>query len=100
MRIDLQTHGGVAGGIRLPASSLDLTSLSEDLVKKTTRLVEAATRAHPHIQPSGVRPDEISYTITIEDGGNVTRLSEDEMSMTPEFAELLEWLKELLFKRR
>lgn len=49
---------------------------------------------------SGSSSDEMSDTITIEDGGNVTTLSEDEMSMTPAFSELLEWLKALLPKRR
>lgn len=98
MRISLQTYGGIAGGMRLPARSLDTAALGEDDAEKTARLVDAALRDHPHAPPSAARADAMSYTIAIEDGGKASAITENDMSMTPAFAALLEWLEALLSK--
>jgi hypothetical protein len=39
-------------------------------------------------------PDEMSYTITIDDGEKVRVLRQSDTSMTPAFATLLDWLEQ------
>lgn len=95
MRISLQTYGGIAGGMRLPGRSIDLAPLGGDAARKAEDLVAKAARAQAHVGPSAIRPDEMSYAITVEEAGAVTVINANETSMTIEFAELLDWLEEL-----
>ena len=93
MRITLQKYGGLAAGIRRAPLSLEGAALDEDTATKLSRLVESAVRSSPPA-PSQAAPDEMSYTISIDDGENVIVLRQSDTSMTPAFAALLDWLEQ------
>jgi emfourin len=95
MKIILAQHGGLAAGILLnrPPIVVDAAALEASQAAELKALAAAAVGA-----PAGARSakarDEMSYTITIEDGGHQTVLSQSDTSMTMEFAKLLAWLQQ------
>ncbi|GGP54756.1 protealysin inhibitor emfourin [Streptomyces melanogenes] len=90
----LETHGGQAAAInlRLPPKVLDTDTLPEDASAELARLVAGAVP-----EPAAERPDRardaMSYTITVEDGGRSTVLTQSDTTMSPAFASLLSWLE-------
>jgi hypothetical protein len=97
MKVILATHGGLAAAInyRLPPRVVDTDTLTEPAAAELAQLVADATAAKA---PADVRSerarDEMSYTITVEDGDHQVVLAESDTSMSPEFGALLSWLEQ------
>ena len=96
MRVTLATHGGQAAGIniRLPPRVLDSATLPEPAAKTLSHLVAAAKSVEVSAASDQRARDAMSYTITVEDSGRSTVLTQSDVTMTREFAELLAWLQE------
>src|SRR6476620_7347061 len=94
MKVSLAQHGGLAAGIRLnsPPQAVDSATLDQPRAAELRELVAAASSA-PGAAPSGKTRDEMSYTITVEDGGRETVLSQSDTTMSADFGKLLAWLK-------
>lgn len=94
MRVTLATHGGQAAAIqlRLPPKVLDTDALPEHTAAELTQLVAAAVPVPQEDRP-GRAPDAMSYTITVEDAGHSTVLTQSDTTMSPAFAALLSWLQ-------
>ncbi|MEY2242283.1 protealysin inhibitor emfourin [Streptomyces sp. BF23-18] len=92
MRVTWEAQGGQAAAIRLglPPKVLDTDALPESAAGELNRLVAAVEAGHD--RPSRAR-DAMSYTITVEDGGRSTALTQSEAAMSPAFAALLGWLE-------
>lgn len=97
MKVSLATHGGQAAAIRLrlPPKVLDTDALPENAAVELAQLVAAAVPAAEEERPSRAR-DAMSYTITVEDGGRSTDLTQSDTTMSPAFAALLSWLEKHL----
>jgi hypothetical protein len=97
MKVTLAQHGGMAAGILLnrPPLAIDAEALDESKAAELKDLVAAAMSATsaPASRPAKTR-DEMSYTITIEDGGHKTVLLQSDLGMTGEFRKLLSWLRQ------
>lgn len=97
MRVTLAAHGGLAAAIncRLPPRVVDTGTLTEPAAAELAQLVAAATDARaPTDARSGRARDEMSYTITVDDGGHQVVLAESDTTMSQEFGELLSWLEQ------
>ncbi|MFD5517313.1 protealysin inhibitor emfourin [Streptomyces sp. NPDC127066] len=94
MRVTWEAQGGQAAAIRLglPPKVLDTDALPESAAGELDRLVAAAAPEAGQERPSRAR-DAMSYTITVEDGGRSTTLTQSEAAMSPAFAALLGWLE-------
>ncbi|MET0969657.1 MAG: protealysin inhibitor emfourin [Tardiphaga sp.] len=92
MNISLATHGGMAAAIhmRAPPRVLSVDGLAAPEADALIKLVDAAKRAPPAAAPSGAMPDAMSYTITIDDGGETTVLNQSDPNLTTEFSALLD----------
>ena len=95
MKVILAQHGGQAAGIHLnrPPKVVDSAALDEPKAAELTGLVAAATSAPSSAASLGRARDEMSYTITIQDQGGETVLSQSDTTMSAEFAKLLAWLQ-------
>jgi len=95
MKVSLAQHGGLAAGIRLnsPPQTIDSAALDQPKAAELRELVAAASSAPPGAIPSGKTRDEMSYTITVQDDGGETVLSQSDTTMSAEFRKLLAWLK-------
>jgi hypothetical protein len=94
VKVTLETHGGLAAGLRLGGRPvvLDAAQLPEDDARTLGDLV-AAARAEPAADPARrSAPDAMSYTVTVEDAGGPELLRRSDDGMTPAFAALLDWL--------
>ncbi|GAA3503840.1 hypothetical protein GCM10019016_109520 [Streptomyces prasinosporus] len=100
MKVTLAAHGGQAAAVllRLPPRVLDTDTLPEDAAAELARLVAAAVPAAEGGGPGRAR-DAMSYTITVEEGGRPTVLTQSDASMSPAFAALLGWLEEHFARR-
>jgi hypothetical protein len=98
VKLKLATHGGHAAGIHLqmPARVVETDALPGAAAAELARLVAAATseEAKPTDHSGTPAPDGMSYTITVEDSGHSTVLSQSDTTMTRPFAALLAWLQE------
>jgi hypothetical protein len=96
MLVRLETHGGIAGGIRRPAQTLDTDRLSTEAAAELARLVAAArsTGAVTQQIPGRVR-DGASYAITVEDDSSRIVLTAGDGAMPPAFAELRRFVQQL-----
>jgi hypothetical protein len=95
MKVSLREHGGIAAATRLgrPAKILDDSLLDAAAAVEVARLVTAA-KAGQSSAPPTPRPDEMSYSITVEeDDGTTFTLRASDMSMSPEFDTLLSWIQ-------
>ncbi|MFC0844045.1 protealysin inhibitor emfourin [Streptomyces noboritoensis] len=94
MKVTLETHGGQAAAInlRLPPKVLDTDTLPEDASAELARLVAGAVPAPAAERPDRAR-DAMSYTITVDDDGRSTVLTQSDTTMSPAFASLLSWLE-------
>ena len=62
--------------------------------KNLSQLVAAAKSVEVSAASDQRARDAMSYTITVEDSGRSTVLTQSDVTMTREFAELLAWLQE------
>jgi hypothetical protein len=99
MRVTLATHGGQAAAIRLrlPPEVLDSDLLPANAAAELAELV-AAVGPTPGLaageeRPPGPARDTMSYTITVEDDGRTSVITQADTTMTPQFAALLDWLE-------
>jgi hypothetical protein len=94
MKVTLAQHGGQAAGIHLrsPPLIVDAAALDASMASELKALVASAISAAAPAR-SGRARDEMSYTITVDDGGRETVLSQSDTAMSAEFAKLLAWLK-------
>ena len=94
MKVTLAQHGGQAAGINLRRAPriVDAAVLDEVTAAALRKLAAAAVSASAP-ERTGRARDEMSYTITIEDGGRQTVLSQSDTAMSPEFGKLLAWLQ-------
>jgi Emfourin len=94
MKVSLSKHGGQAAGIYLqrPPQVVDSTALDEAEASELKRLAAAAASAAVPAH-SGRARDEMSYTITIDDDGHQTVLSQSDTAMSEDFSKLLAWLR-------
>ena len=95
MKVTLAQHGGQAAGIYLQRAPkvVDCAALDEPSAAELRTLAVAASAAPPRAATRGKAPDEMSYTITIEDDGRQTVLSQSDTTMSAEFGRLLAWLQ-------
>lgn len=98
MKISLATHGGLAAAINLsqPPRVVDAHTLTGPAAAELAQLVAAARVAGAGpaaVQPHSAR-DEMSYTITVQDGDDQVVLIGSDTTMAPEFGALLSWLEE------
>ncbi|MEV6115960.1 protealysin inhibitor emfourin [Streptomyces sp. NPDC052109] len=101
MKVTLATHGGQAAAIRLrlPPKVLDTDTLPPNTAMELAELVAAAGPAAQKERPPGRARDTMSYTITVENDGQTTVLTQSDTTMTPEFAALLSWLEKHFAQR-
>jgi len=94
MKVTLSQHGGLAAGIHLsrPPKIVDATALDESAASELKRLSASAVSAAAPAR-SGRARDEMSYTITIDDDGRETVLSQSDTAMSAEFGKLLAWIQ-------
>ncbi len=95
MKVIFAQHGGQAAGIYLqrPPVVIDTAALDEARASELKGLVAAASSAPPRAARSGMARDEMSYTITIQDEGRETSLSQSDTTMSEAFGKLLGWLQ-------
>lgn len=95
MKITLAQHGGQAAVINRarPPQVIDSAALDESKAAELKGLAAAAASAPARAASSGKARDEMSYTITIEDQGRETVLSQSDTTMSEEFSKLLGWLR-------
>jgi hypothetical protein len=94
MKVTLATHGGQAAAVNLglPQRAVDTDALSGSAAAELSDLVAAALPTAGEERPTRAR-DAMSYTITVEDGGSSTALTQSDAAMSPQFAALLDWLE-------
>jgi hypothetical protein len=96
MRVTLATHGGLAAAInlRLPPRVVDTETLSAPATAELSRLVAAAKAANASAAGSERARDAMSYMITVEERGQSTTLAQSDVTMSAQFAALLNWLQQ------
>jgi hypothetical protein len=102
MKITLVKRGGLAGAIfhGRPPATMDINSLPPAAAEEFARLMQAAKDAPARKPPgSGVPGDVMSYTITAGEGAAATVLTQSDMTMSTEFADLLHWIESHLTGR-
>jgi hypothetical protein len=94
VKLTLAKHGGLAAGIRRSPEVLDSNDLPQAAAAELARLVAElkATRSVQNETPGRAR-DAMSYSITVEEGGEPTVLRQSDTTMSPSFAALLQWLE-------
>ncbi|WP_341531917.1 protealysin inhibitor emfourin (plasmid) [Nostoc sp. UHCC 0302] len=95
MKVTLTKYGGLAAGILRSPYIVESSALPESVASELVRLVAAAKTASviKEDKPGRAR-DAMSYTITIEeDGSEPTVISQSDITMSPSFAVLLQWLE-------
>lgn len=94
MKVKLSKHGGQAAGINLqrPPLVVDSAALDDAGSSELRKLVESAVSAAAPARSDRAR-DEMSYTITVDDDGYQTVLSQSDTAMSDEFGKLLDWLQ-------
>src|SRR5215210_7567939 len=100
MKLTLVESGGLAAGLRLgrPPLVVDLSTLSEADARELTDLVSVARQA-PAAEASRTVPDEMSYTITVDDGETREALHRSDTTMSQGFAALVDRLHRLASSR-
>ena len=96
MKVTLATHGGQAAGINLclPPREVEADALPPAAAAELARLLAAARATPaPKDERAGRGGDVMSYTITVDDGGQQTVLKQSDTAMTPAFDALRSWLE-------
>jgi len=94
MKIALQKFGGWLAGMSRPPVIIETANLPTEEVTELDRLVMAA-KEKGNVESGGLRtaPDAMSYTITVDDGSKAFDLQQSDVTMTPEFAALKNWIE-------
>ena len=107
MRITLTRHGGLLAGMKRPPRIIDVTSLDPERAERLRALVARAIGAQRNpadlsteapraeVEARSAKPDAMSYSIAVEDDGQVTTLKQTEPTEPSPFADLLEFLETL-----
>jgi Emfourin len=97
MKLSLAVHGGLAAGLRLgrPPTVVDTATLPEDEARELADLLAAAKQDPPAADRSSRAPDEMSYTITVDDGSAQEVLRRSDTTMSQGFADLMDRLHRL-----
>jgi hypothetical protein len=95
MRITLTRHGGLLAGMKRPPRIIDVAALDPARAERLRTLVAKAIGAQRDRELTPVMPDSMSYSIAIEDAGQVTTLKQTEPTTSSPFADLLEFLEQL-----
>lgn len=85
----------MAAGIRRPDQVVDGARLSGEAQAELKGLVAAARAAQSAETPAspGRGRDTMSYSVTVDDGGQPLVLKQSDSTMTPAFTALLEFLE-------
>ena len=96
MKVTLATHGGLAAAInmRLPPRVVDTETLPRPAAAELSRLVAAAKAVNAFPAGGERARDAMSYMITVEERGQSTTLAQSDVTMSAQFAALLNWLQE------
>lgn len=94
MKVSVKAHGGQAAALRAgrPATVVDSAGLPADLAQQLADLAAAAVAEPPPTAASDRSRDAMSYTIEVDDDGQVVPLRRSDTAMSPAFAALLDWL--------
>ena len=98
MKLSLVERGGWSAPLAISRPRTPHVIESEKLepaaAQEAVRLVVAAKAAKPQRleMAPGPAPEAMTYTITIEDNGETVELRQSDISMSPEFAALLDWI--------
>ena len=96
MKVTLATYGGLAAAInmRLPPRVVDTETLPTSAAAELSRLVAAAKAVNAFPAGGDRARDAMSYMITVEERGQSTTLAQSDVTMSAQFAALLNWLQE------
>ena len=89
MRITLQTHGGIAAAIPRRPLHVETGSLPDEDAHQLKQLVASVVTSARPPDPASIRPDAMTYTLTVEDGAGVQTVKQHDANLTPEFSNLL-----------
>ncbi|HEX3061684.1 MAG TPA: protealysin inhibitor emfourin [Usitatibacter sp.] len=92
MRVCLKAFGGIAATVRRTAIVLDDSQLDAASAARLRRLV-SSVRVNPP-RTRAVHPDEMSYAVDIDDGKDHYELRGHEASLTPDFRELIQMVRQ------
>ena len=94
MKLTLTKDGGQAAGMRRPRQVLDADALPKPAAGELARLVAAAKAVPTAVQKESKQArDAMTLTITVDDDGGTTVLSQSDMNMCPAFAALFTCLE-------
>jgi len=93
MRVTLTTRGGLAAALGPRVRAVSSDALDPEQEHELRRLVADASSADPVVD-DGAGRDVMSYTITIDDDGDVRELRVSDTTMSPAFSALVSWLEE------
>ncbi len=96
MKVTLATHGGQAAAInmQLRPRVVDTETLPRPAAAELSRLVTAAKAVNASPSSGGHARDAMSYMITVEERGQSTTLAQSDVTMSAQFAALLNWLQQ------
>lgn len=92
MRICIKSYTGTAARVRRPPLEIDDSQLEPAAAARLRRLV-SSVRVNPP-RPLEIHPDEMSYAIAVDDGRDHYELRGHEASLTPDFRELIQMVRE------
>ena len=101
MKVTLTLRGGLAAAMYLnrPPRRVDTADLPPAEATELSRLGTAAmVAAPPERLVRRAMPDEMIYTITIEESDQRKVLKQSDAAMSPAFADLLGWLQRFFGK--
>ena len=93
MRVCIKAFGGIAATLRRRPLEIDDSQLEPAAAARLRRLV-SSVRVNPP-RPLEIHPDEMSYAVAVEDGKDRFELRGHEASLTPDFRELIQMVREL-----
>src|SRR5262245_50884748 len=95
MKITLAQRGGLAApiNVRRPAPVVDTATLKANEAAELETLVADATAKPSTGVEGGAARDEMTYTITVEDGERKVMLTQSDTTMSEAFGKLLVWLQ-------
>ncbi|HEX4331122.1 MAG TPA: protealysin inhibitor emfourin [Usitatibacter sp.] len=92
MRVCLRAFGGIAAAVRRDAIVLDDSQLDAPGAARLRRLV-SSVRVNPP-RSLEIHPDELSYALAVDDGKDHYELRGHDASLTPDFRELIQMVRE------
>jgi hypothetical protein len=96
MRVTLAKHGGWLAGAQVGARPrvVDGTTLDSSAAAELARLASRA-EAHPAVPAKAAGPggDVGTYVITIEDRDRTAVLRQSDLTMSPDFDNLVQWIE-------